>query len=166
MPNPKKFKNEKEWMSACMPLLLHVERKKRDQAISQCLNMWRQRKKKARKVINNYIKGASIDMGKFKDKEATQRVLSAFLEKESERALRPVQIKKQIKEEKEWKKNLDKKVTPLLSPMPTYKEGEMIEILMDGKFVEVPYSKELVEQKFYYLRPKTRELVQNQPVHG
>lgn len=45
MPDPKKFKTEEEWMSACMHQVKTVEGKPQDQAVAQCLNMWRNRDK-------------------------------------------------------------------------------------------------------------------------
>ena len=133
MPNPKKFKNEKEWMSACMPMLLHVEKKKRDQAIAQCLSIWRQRKKKARRIVDKYIKGVSINM-ETKQREATHRVLYAFLEKESLHGdtLSPGQAKiveRQLREDK--KQNYKNVGQPkLLSKEPIPKLGEKINIFV------------------------------------
>ena len=72
---------------------------------------------------------------------------------------------KKDKELEEWRKNLDRKVTPLLTEMPPYKEGEIINVLIDGEFVEMPYSKDLKKQKFIYIAPKTNKLVENIPVH-
>jgi hypothetical protein len=148
MPDPRKFKNEKEWMSACMPHLLTIEKKKRDQAIAQCLNMWRQWKKKTSAHENKLI---------------AKRVIIAFLKKKSES--RGQTLQKDISLEK-WRRNLDKKVTPLGSPMTPYKEGEEIEVLINNKFVKVPFREELKEEKFFYLEPKTKELKVNEPVHG
>jgi len=165
MPDPNKYKNEKEWMSDCMHTLLHVEKKDQDQAVAQCLNMWRQRKKKALKVINSYLKGA-IDMNEQKNIEIVQRVLSAFLKRKSGRNPLPGQRIRTDKEIEKWKKNLDKKITPLLTPMKPYKKGEPVNILIEGKFVEVPWDPELLEQEFIYLDPKTREVKKQEPVHG
>jgi hypothetical protein len=46
MPNPNLYKSEKEFMQDCMHTTLHKEKKNRDQGIAQCLNMWKNRKKK------------------------------------------------------------------------------------------------------------------------
>ena len=46
MPDPGKFKDKDKWMNACMHTTLHVEKKDRDQAIAQCLAMWRDKGKK------------------------------------------------------------------------------------------------------------------------
>jgi len=150
MPDPKKFKNEKEWMSACMPHLLQIEKKKRDQAIAQCIGMWRQWQKKANDPKNKII---------------ARRIISAFLAKQSSRILSPGDALKKDRELERWRKNLDKKVTPLLTEVPPYKEGEIINVLIDGEFVEMPYSKDLKKQKFIYIAPKTNKLVENIPVH-
>jgi hypothetical protein len=66
MPNPKRFKDEKTFMKECMHQLLHVEHKNRDQAIAQCMNLWRQKGKKCcltgflREVAASLIKGKYI----------------------------------------------------------------------------------------------------------
>lgn len=54
MPNPKKYKNQKNFMRDCMHITVDVENKDKDQGIAQCLNMWRNRKKKARNIINRF----------------------------------------------------------------------------------------------------------------
>jgi len=57
MPNPNQYKNEKDFMRECMHQTLHMEKKDRDNAVAQCLNMWRNRKKK--KCIANFLKELS-----------------------------------------------------------------------------------------------------------
>jgi len=42
MPDPKNYDNEDEWMSACVPTLKE-EGKDQDQAVAQCMNMWKER---------------------------------------------------------------------------------------------------------------------------
>lgn len=46
MPTVKPNESEKEWMSRCVPAVL-AEGKKQDQAVAQCLNMYRNRGKDA-----------------------------------------------------------------------------------------------------------------------
>lgn len=149
MPNPKKFKNEKEWMSACMPMLLHLEKKDRDQAIAQCLNMWRQKKKKARRIVDNYIKGVSIDM-ETKQRGATHRVLQAFLKEGRLRGdtVSPGQakiIERQLREDKKqhWK-NVEQ--PKLLSKEPVPKLGEKINMLYNDKFELTTITEEHLEK--------------------
>ena len=44
MPDPSNYESEDEWMAACVPAVID-EGKPRDQAVAQCLNMWRERDK-------------------------------------------------------------------------------------------------------------------------
>jgi len=46
MPDPKDFKSQESWMGACMHQTLKHEDKEQDQAVAQCLNMWRKKSKK------------------------------------------------------------------------------------------------------------------------
>jgi hypothetical protein len=46
MPRVKPNETEKEWMARCMPAVL-AEGKKQEQAVAQCLNMYRQKDKDA-----------------------------------------------------------------------------------------------------------------------
>jgi transcription elongation factor Elf1 len=63
MPNPNLFKDEKEFMQECMHTTLHKEKKPRGQGLAQCLNMWRNRKRKmARNVISKYLAGNAPDI--------------------------------------------------------------------------------------------------------
>lgn len=56
MPNPKKYKNQKQFMKDCLHTTLHMEKKEKEHALAQCLNMWRQRKRqKAKKVAALFI---------------------------------------------------------------------------------------------------------------
>jgi hypothetical protein len=61
MPNPAKYKNKSKWMKDCIHQTTHVERKKKEQGIAQCLNIWRQ-KKMAHRVACNFV--ASNDLPK------------------------------------------------------------------------------------------------------
>lgn len=51
MPNPKLYKNQKQWMKDCLHQTMHMERKEREQSIAQCLQMWRDREKKKKKEL-------------------------------------------------------------------------------------------------------------------
>lgn len=42
MPDPKKYKDEESWMAACVPAVKE-EGKDQDQAVAQCMNMWKER---------------------------------------------------------------------------------------------------------------------------
>jgi hypothetical protein len=42
MPDPGEYKNEQDFMSDCMHQVKKVEGKPQDQAVAQCLSMWRQ----------------------------------------------------------------------------------------------------------------------------
>jgi HK97 family phage major capsid protein/HK97 family phage prohead protease len=46
MPDPSNYDNESDWMSACVPAVVD-EGKPHDQAVAQCMQMWRDRDKKA-----------------------------------------------------------------------------------------------------------------------
>ncbi len=169
MPNPNKFKNEKEWMSACMHQLLKVEKKDHDEAVAQCLNMWRQRKKKAMKVINKYREGASINMEDTKNKEAAHRVLSAYLKKESlyGEPLSPAEvskIKRLRKREQQHQKGETIPSTPL-SEEPLPKVGEVINEFIDGEFKEITVTEEYLnhlknnKKKYEWLKLKGKKPV-------
>ena len=54
------FKNEKDFMKECMHKTLHMEKKDRDQATAECLNMWRNRKKK--KCVASLLKELSTSL--------------------------------------------------------------------------------------------------------
>jgi hemerythrin len=60
MPNPNRFKNEKEFMAECMHQTLHLEKKDRAQAIAQCLSMWSNRKKK--KCVAEFLRELSATL--------------------------------------------------------------------------------------------------------
>lgn len=47
MPNPEDYDNKDSWMDACMHQVKKVEGKPQDQAVAQCLSMWRNRDKSA-----------------------------------------------------------------------------------------------------------------------
>lgn len=145
MPNPKEYKNEKEWMSACMPHLLNIEKKKRDQAVAQCLNMWRQWKKKAN-TLN--------------DKIIAKRVIKAFLKRD--RGINPL---KKDRELEKWRKNIGE-------PKPVndipFKKGEKINIFEDGKWVLKPYEPKMKnEQIIFKIKDQGKEqIVENIPEKG
>jgi len=63
MPNPSKFKTEKDWMRGCMHQVMHLEKKERDQAVAQCLNMWRDWQKKKKRKMTRKVAAAWIDAG-------------------------------------------------------------------------------------------------------
>jgi len=46
MPNPKKYKNKNKLMGECMHQVETVEGKPHEQAVAQCLQMWRDKGKK------------------------------------------------------------------------------------------------------------------------
>jgi 2'-5' RNA ligase len=54
MPNPKKYKNKKKFLHDCLHQTLQVEKKDRDQGLAQCFNMWRERNKKADRVVSAF----------------------------------------------------------------------------------------------------------------
>jgi len=54
MPDPNRYDNEKDFMQDCMHETLKVERKNKDQGLSQCLNMWRNRHKRAQSVVTRF----------------------------------------------------------------------------------------------------------------
>lgn len=142
MPRPNKFKSEKEWMSACMHQILHLEKKDRDQAIAQCLNMWRKRKKKAMKIVNNYIRGASDSMENIKKKEAAHRVLSTFLEKEGiyGEPLSPGETKIVERGLRKKEKTKSQKAVPL-------KVGDKIFEFINGKFEKITVTEKYLEER-------------------
>lgn len=51
MPDPKKYKNQKDFMNDCMHTTVHEEGKSREQGVAQCLNMWRQKNKVATEFL-------------------------------------------------------------------------------------------------------------------
>jgi len=73
MPNPAKYKNTEEgykhYMSECMHTTLHMEKKDKDQAVAQCLNMWRKEhghkkpgkapKKMAQRIAEQFLGAAT-----------------------------------------------------------------------------------------------------------
>jgi hypothetical protein len=63
MPNPNKYKDEKEFMRECMHTTLHMEKKDRDNAIAQCLNQWRNRKKCVAELLREL--SANLVEGKY-----------------------------------------------------------------------------------------------------
>ena len=46
MPDPKAYKDEKEWMAACVPKRIE-EGDEQDQAVAVCMSMWRDKDKKS-----------------------------------------------------------------------------------------------------------------------
>lgn len=55
MPNPKKYKHQKNWMHDCLHKTLEVEKKDKDQGLAICFDMWRKRHKKALNVISKFL---------------------------------------------------------------------------------------------------------------
>lgn len=58
MPNPKLYKDPKNFMQECMHTTVKDEGKSREQGVAQCLNMWRSRhkkKKKANSVASSWL---------------------------------------------------------------------------------------------------------------
>jgi len=53
MPNPKDYKDEDSFMAACVPAV-KGEGKDQDQAVAQCINMWKERDKKPEAKTVNY----------------------------------------------------------------------------------------------------------------
>jgi len=49
MPNPKDFNDQNDWMDACMHQVKKVEGKPQEQAVAQCLAIWRDKGKKKKK---------------------------------------------------------------------------------------------------------------------
>ena len=49
MPNPAKYKDKHKFMGDCMHQVKTVEGKPQDQAVAQCLAMWREKGKKKKK---------------------------------------------------------------------------------------------------------------------
>ena len=58
MPNPANYKpfEKPKYMQDCMHQVVHVERKKKDQGLAQCLNVWRNyhNKKAAHTVLEKF----------------------------------------------------------------------------------------------------------------
>jgi hypothetical protein len=63
MPNPKKYDNQKDWMSACVPMRVE-EGDEQKQAVAVCLSMWRERNKEMeeQKAMDlwNFVKGLFV----------------------------------------------------------------------------------------------------------
>ena len=56
MPNPKDFTDQNDWMDACMHQVKGVEGKSQDEAVSQCLAIWRGKGKKKKKCASEVIR--------------------------------------------------------------------------------------------------------------
>lgn len=65
MPNPDKYSDKQKFMDDCMHQVKKVEGKPQDQAVGQCLSMWREKGKKKKKK-----KCASDILRKLSDKIA------------------------------------------------------------------------------------------------
>ena len=63
MPDPKKFDNQREWMDACMHRLRREENKEQDESVAQCINMWKDKNKKARRVVSSYLEAMYKEAG-------------------------------------------------------------------------------------------------------
>jgi hypothetical protein len=46
MPDPKKYKNQNDFMDDCMHQCVRIENKPHEQAVAQCLSVWREKGKK------------------------------------------------------------------------------------------------------------------------
>jgi len=62
MPDPQKFKNERSFMNECMHVTLNVEKKDRDQAIAQCINMWKNRSKGKKRALAEVMKNFCLTL--------------------------------------------------------------------------------------------------------
>jgi hypothetical protein len=62
MPNPKQFKDQKNFMQQCMHTTLHREHKSPEQGQAQCLNQWRDRGKKKKKGDLNPVSDMIRDL--------------------------------------------------------------------------------------------------------
>lgn len=79
MPNPEDFDSKDSWMDACMHQVKKVEGKPQDQAVAQCLSMWRSKDKSAsvttcdvKKIVASLDKLADRVQQKGFNKEAEQ----------------------------------------------------------------------------------------------
>lgn len=61
MPNPGKYDSKNSWMDACMHQVKKVEGKPQNQAVAQCLNMWRNKDKK-KKSASYYLRQTALDI--------------------------------------------------------------------------------------------------------
>ena len=64
MPDIKKYKkkDQKKWMRDCLHQTLHMEHKKKEQGIAQCMNIWRQHHKKAAmNIIHKFLNRSATD---------------------------------------------------------------------------------------------------------
>ena len=71
MPDPSKYTDSEKskYMKDCMHQTMHVEKKDRDRSLAQCLNVWRQKHKKASEFLD-----ISIELNKaIKEKEALDK---------------------------------------------------------------------------------------------
>lgn len=59
MPDQSKYHTEDEWMAACVPVVLD-EGKDHDQAVAQCLNMWRERPKAESRIYQEMQGDVSV----------------------------------------------------------------------------------------------------------
>lgn len=55
MPNPKQYKNQSHWMKDCFYKIVEEEKKDKEQGIAICLNMWRDRHKKAMRITHRFL---------------------------------------------------------------------------------------------------------------
>jgi hypothetical protein len=89
MPNPEDYDSKDSWMDACMHEVKTVEGKPQDQAVAQCLSMWRNKDKSAglttcaaKKIVASLDKIADSVQRKGFTREAQQiDVLSNSLER-------------------------------------------------------------------------------------
>ena len=67
MPNPKDFKDQESFMKACIPIVMK-EGKTNDQAIGQCMGMWKEKSNTIKihryhNIVNIYRKNARTVKG-------------------------------------------------------------------------------------------------------
>jgi len=54
MPYPEHYKSQKNFMHDCIHVTVDIENKDKDQGVAQCINMWRNKNKKAIRVVNKF----------------------------------------------------------------------------------------------------------------
>lgn len=82
MPDPKKFDNKNEWMDTCMHQLRKEEHKDQQQSVTICLNMWRDKNKKARNVVVTFLEGIDKEGNIVTDFKKIPRLKERLLQKQ------------------------------------------------------------------------------------
>ena len=137
MPNPKKYKDKKNWMSNCMHQTVTIENKDKDQGLAQCLNQWRQ---KAKKVAQKYLISERNKLMSSK-KDTVRRVVDAFL-KESIIWTDPKKITR-LKDRVAPRTEKHSPPTPAQTETENLIPGEIIEVFENGKWVKKPWKPSL-----------------------